>query len=50
MFTIIDTYENKTNDIIKKYFDKKGLREKAASRAKELAGLFEFRILSDDEK
>jgi len=33
-----------------KYFDKKGLREKAASRSKELAGLFEFRILSDHEK
>jgi hypothetical protein len=37
-------------DKLSKYFDKKGLREKAASRSKELAGLFEFRILSDHEK
>lgn len=33
-----------------KYFDKKGLREKAVSRSQELARLFEFRILSDHEK
>ena len=35
---------------LSKYFDNQGLREKAASRSKELAGLFEFRILSDHEK
>lgn len=37
-------------DKLSKYFDKKGLRKKAASRSKELAGLFEFRVLSDHEK
>lgn len=35
---------------VSKYFDKKGLREKAVSRSRELACLFEFRLLSDQEK
>jgi hypothetical protein len=35
---------------LSKYFENKNLRKKAASRSRELAGLFEFRILGDQEK